>query len=161
MRVGVQHLPFYYDYGGQALKKVILIPLVLSLALSGCSGLSDADAKRKEVEEYNTLVSTTVDTFTEVKTYAETSQRDLLGYLKNNTEWDNLSAKEEGSENVTPEVLDGFGTASVVYNDYFTSIGASAVRQVLVLRGDGYIMYATVLWGKDEVISLTRRVVEA
>lgn len=133
------------------------IALASSILLTGCG--QSVSSKEKEVTEYNSLVKKTLDSFAEGKTYAESNQTNIIKYLVTGKDWNGVSSKEEGYDS-SVVMSDSIDAISTIYSDYFTSTGASSVRQVLVLKGEGKILYATIIWTGDDVVSVSRRVVE-
>lgn len=141
--------------------KLVVITMligVLSL-LSGCSYLvSDIDRTKKEVEEYNTLVEDTVNAYTVIRKVAETNNRGILRYVTTDKEFsfvEDLETKE-----LTDKEKEAFKHPTVIYDKYFTSLGADAVREVLVISGKKHRMFVTAVWNQEQIVYLDRKVVE-
>jgi hypothetical protein len=147
--------------GASYLKLHKLVGILLLLTLSGCNGLPSktSDLKEKEITEYNKLVSATLNAYMSESLNADRSKSDLLLLLTKDKEL-SLPPSVKLPQVLSPEESVAFNTYGVIYDKYFTSVGADAVREVLVLRGNGYSMFATVIWGKGEIQSLSRVVKE-
>lgn len=128
--------------------------LVSFLLLSGCGVLptTDLNAKRLEVEEYNSLVSSTLSAYTAIKQKAEGELYNLADFvLRGGENYQGVSL-----ESLTEGELESFNNFNIFYNGYFTSVGADSVRQVLILKGYDKVLYVTVIWGTEDIHSVDR-----
>lgn len=143
--------------------KITAVSLVLATLLSGCNSVpfSDVNVTKQKVAEYNELVDGTLDAYTKAKVNATDQKDSMFNYIIKDQEW--LGVSSQTSLNLTPltpDQLKSFELYGVVYDKFFTSLGVTAIREVLVINGNGYRMYVTILWGEKEVVSVSR-VVEA
>lgn len=145
------------------MKKCWLILGVSSLLLSGCNYLTNTDieSKQKEVEEYNKLVSETLDSFTKIKLLAESKKQDMISYALTDTTWDMATKANVTVTDLTPAEKESFTVPAVVHDKFFTATGSEAAREVLIINGLKHKMYLTVIWGKDGLLSFERKVVES
>lgn len=128
----------------------------LALLLSGCG--STQELQTKKVEEYNAMATGTVNSYSDIVNKITEEQVKLENYLIFDSKY---PLAEDAKYNlVTPlseRELENFNDYnSVIDNDYYTSLGANTVRQVLVVKGQKQIMYATIVWKKDKIISIER-----
>lgn len=135
---------------------LLIIGVIL---LSGCSVSPEFDlqAKKQEIEEYNRLVDSTLEAYKDSRTFAELNKEDLIEYLTKDTEW-GLLPSENKPNTMTEEELKAFRVHGVIHDEYFTSLGATSVREVIILSGMGYNLFATILWDEDEIISISREI---
>lgn len=132
------------------------------IMLSGCSPFSnDVNIKKKDVENYNALVETTVDNYVTSKIFAEKNKEDLLNFVLNDKEWSLVKNLETTFEELSEDEVEAFKMRSIVYDKYFTALGADGVREVIILTGSGYRAYITIIWGSKEIYSINRVVMES
>lgn len=133
----------------------LIVLLVSALMLSGCVfGNADIRSAEKEVNEYNNIVKSTVEAYTGVTEFIKNNEEKLLDVVLKDDTWS--LAPEITS--LTEEEKECFKVNAVVYNYTFTALGATSIRQVLVINGRGKQMVVTVIWEKDKILSLKRRV---
>lgn len=144
-------------------KLTLIILLICSITmLSGCGLLkfSDMAEKKKEMEEYNKIVNITLENYTKANILAKQEKDNLMGYLLRDESWGVVEKLEVTFNKLTEEEKDAFTINGVVYDEYFTALGADGVREVIIINGKERTMYATVIWGKEDVYSIDRVVVE-
>jgi predicted small lipoprotein YifL len=136
-------------------KMVVLGVIAASLSGCGISPSSDLNVKKAEIQEWNSKTEQTIQAYEKVKSYADLQKSAMLDYVLKDTTW----SIHSGLQPLTKEQLVAFKVKSIVHDKYFTSIGANAVREVLVINGIGQRMYVTIIWGKDSITSLERVVI--
>lgn len=139
-------------------KKYFMILILIVPLISGCGllPLNDTETKKKEVEQYNKMVEETLNSYVDMQIVAEKEKESMLKFVTKDSEWswsDSYKVKA-----LTPEELDAFQIYSIVYDEYFTSLGASAVREVIIISGYKHRMYVTIIWGQDGILSIDREV---
>ena len=145
--------------GGMKVKKCLLWLIISSSLLGGCNILDkQQDMKLEEIRTHNKLVDDTVNNFAVVKNFAEGNKEGLMRFILQDELW-NWGHKAE-LEPLTDEEKESFKIKGVVYDEFFTSLGASGVREILVINGTNHRMYVTVIWGEEDIISLERVVKE-
>jgi hypothetical protein len=138
--------------------KLVLV-VVLTAFLGGCGVLpssSDVKAKEAEVTEWNNLTQSTLDAYKKAKNFAESNKADMLNYVIRGKNW----SGHTGLVPLTEEQLKDFKVNAIVHDKYFTALGATSVREVLVINGNYRRMFVTVIWGNDKVQSVDRVVVD-
>lgn len=136
------------------MRKLIVLLLIFSVLfnLTGCGYLT---GRTKEmISEYNMRVENTVTTYENLKLLAKEKQEDLYLFILGETNefFGFTDIKDFNTVNISK------GSHYVIRTDYFTSLDATALREVIILSGSSLI-YVEVIWGTDGVISITRRVV--
>jgi hypothetical protein len=138
-------------------RKFGLVLLATSM-LTGC-GILPYDAlktKEKEVTEYNTMLTKTLGSYAQNKILADSEKEKLLSFILKDEVWALASQSGITLDVLKEEELTAFKVKGIVYDEYFTSLGADALREVLIITGKDYRMYVTVIWGKNTIHSIDR-----
>jgi hypothetical protein len=143
--------------------KLVTLLVLCSLLLSGCSflPLADLGSKKVKVKEYNILVDGTLNSYPKVKKFAESEKTKMFDFILKDTKWETFEKADSfvALKPLTKEEKEALGVYAVVYDKYFTSLGADGIREVIILNGTYIRLYITLLWGKDTVYSVNRKVV--
>lgn len=129
----------------------LAIVIVSVLALSGCDYLGSS-TREKDVEEYNKLATETVSNYTNAKMFADKNKGDFLKYVKGESEWEMYSDLSELSE----EEKRSFEITMVWQDKYYTALGSTGVREVVILNGTDHTMYVNIIWTDGKVVSVER-----
>lgn len=139
--------------------KIAVVSLIVATLLSGCDALpfSDVNATRQRVTEYNDLVKGTLDSYTSSKVNATKQKEAMIAYVTQDKEWSDVSIQTSlDVRPLTTAEKDSFELYGVVYDKFFTSIGATSLREVLVINGNDTRMFVTIIWSGDAVVSISR-----
>lgn len=141
-------------------KRLIYLLIVTIMILTGCGEYSKTyQSKKTEIEEYNQLVKDTLIAYERTKTFAETQQEYVEGFIFEDKYFKTLVESDVIPPLLTPEQKDIFSYRSIIYNDFYTSLGADTVRQVIVVKGkNNYVMTVIILWSEDKIKDFKRDV---
>lgn len=143
-------------------KTKLLVSIGIVLTLSGCGVLSPSQIEQKqaEVDEYNKLYQETAIAYKKEKSLAVESKDNLINYLLTGKEWGGITDDTMlPSTKLSDTEVEAFERNGVAKDTFFTALGASGLREVLIINGDRYRMYATVIWLDNKVYSIERKVV--
>lgn len=141
-------------------KILLLISCLMIPLLSGCGEVSKTyELKKAEVVEYNTLVTDTLFAYGKSKVFAEANQSALEEFVFTNKYFPALVDAKFTIPNITEEEIELFNYRSILENDFFTSLGSSTVRQVMVIKGkENHLMTVKIIWSENEIIDFRREV---
>lgn len=144
----------------RVIKRGLTVILVGAL-LSGCGvlQLDSSKVKEQDVLKYNELVAGTVASYAQGKLKSEEEKEQVLKYLTTDEGWSFVETAPIQPEPLTEEQKQAFQLNGIIYDEYFTALGADGVREVIILSGQGAKMFVTILWGKDALHSISREVV--
>lgn len=142
-------------------KKIISVVCLslLTSQLVGCGSDISVKANKKEVEDYNLVVEKSLKGFTDGVTESKKVQEDLYKFILTDELVDSL--KVDKKDTLTDEVKDEFKTNILVDDLYFTSYGASNLREVVIFNSAKSRMIATIIWNDDGSMDSIERVVFA
>lgn len=138
----------------------IITGLVMTSILSGCEIFDQTKSQEKDVNDYNKQVATTITDYAASKVTAEKHKDELMNFLLKDEGFDLLAkAKYSIAPALSKKQSEAFKIHnSVIFDDYYTSLGASSIREVIVIKGSKMTMYATIIWTKDSIFSIERKV---
>lgn len=143
-------------------KTYSLLILIFSctVILSGCGTMSSAyKAKESEVTEYNDLVASTLTAYGTLKVMADNNKEVLLDFIFTNKNQTKIFLPDVKPIHLTEDEIKLFERRSVIYDDYYTSLGSDGLREVLVIKGlKGYIMYVTLVWSEEGITLFEREI---
>lgn len=150
------------ELGGVLSVKRGIFLIVIALMLTGCGQSFEAyEYKKSEVEDYNKLVDETLKEYSKSKAFAETQQEELKEFIFTNKYFPTIVNADLSIPSLTEEEMELFEYKSILYNDYYTSVGSSTVRQIFFIKGKGdYVMSVKVLWSEDGIVDFQRKVFE-
>lgn len=122
----------------------ILVTLYVVLATGGLG-----------YSEYDNVADGTLDYYSKYRQLAEENTDTLIAYIlkgEHNALFDKIQIPA-----LTDDVKVSFVDYRVIFNDFFTSYGATSVRQVIVIEGERK-MVISVVWGREGVLSIERTV---
>lgn len=134
---------------------IFLLITTISFTLVGCE--SKTKVVEKEVNKYNELVEGTLDSYS--KSVA-ISKKDKDAIIKDLTEDKGIALNDKyGLERLPEEHKEAFKHPMINMDEYYTSIGATATREVILLVGsDGLVMNLILVWSDEGLIDIERRV---
>ena len=139
-------------------KSLKVISLVgLSLSLVGCGSSLTAKVNQKDVDEYNLVVEKTLKGFTDGVTESKLIQEELYEFIL--TDKLSESLKITTKDTLPVGVIEEFKNNILVDDMYFTSYGASNLREVIIFNSPNNRLIATIIWNTDGSIDSIRRVV--
>jgi hypothetical protein len=142
---------------------LLLLGILSSLLLlTGCYPIPtlNISAEKQKVTNYNLLVAKTLANYVEYKGLAKKEQNSLISFLLSNKRVLPLAGKALSVTPLTQKEFNSFKQYHFVsFNHYFTALGASGVREVLIIDSQNYRMYVTLIWGNKVVIYLNREVI--
>ena len=132
-----------------------MIPL-----LSGCGEISKTyELKKSEIVEYNTLVTDTFFAYGKSKVFAEDNQPALEDFIFTNKYFPALVEADFTVPSISDEEIELFNYRSILENDFYTSLGSSTVRQIIVIKGkNNHLMTVKIIWSENEIVDLRREV---
>ena len=102
---------------------------IIILCLSGCSySNTNVKVKEKEVVDYNSLVTNTLDNYIEGVNFARENKKELISSILDGNSNNDLFIGFVDSLSINK---DDFESYKILEDSYFTSYGASAVREIL------------------------------
>lgn len=137
------------------------ITLALSFVLTGCSTLqvSGTSLAQQTVNNYNLLVAHTLADYAQAKLVADQGKSALFAFLTSDTPSPLVKSVSHQLPALTPSQLRSFKQSSVAFDNYFTALGATGVREVTIIDSPSYKLYATTLWNAKGLYALNRTVV--
>lgn len=140
----------------RGIKLIALLLLTIPL-LWGCSESSKSYKELKlEIDDYNTLVGDTLFAFSTLKATVKDKEDEILDYVLENVAT-GLVSDDLALEPLLDTELQLFGNRSIIYNDFYTALGSSTVRQVIVIKGkDEKLMSIKIIWGEDGIVDIKR-----
>lgn len=133
-----------------------MLVCVLPVLLNGCTSMSVTNVTN-EVYKYNALVKGTIDSYSESVAYSKKNKDSIIKDLTSDR---GLSLNDRYKlDRLTSEQIKSFEYPMVNMDEYFTSIGASATREVILLVGSNkMVMNIILIWSGDDLLSIERRV---
>lgn len=144
------------------MKKSVLGVLILSstMLFTGCRYTVTSKVVEDKVQVYNDTLDKTLKTYITVLSKAKENNSYLLDYLVTDVNIASvLNIKD--SDTLSEEYKEALEINGVVQDYYFTSYGATGLREVIILNSPRNTMYATVVWDEDGDILSIKRVVRA
>lgn len=140
----------------RGIKLIALLLLTIPL-LWGCSESSKSYKELKlEIDDYNTLVGDTLFAFSTLKATVKDKEDEILDYVLENVAT-GLVSDDLALEPLLDTELQLFENRSIIYNDFYTALGSSTVRQVIVIKGkDEKLMSIKIIWGEDGIVDIKR-----
>lgn len=138
--------------------RYLVFLIMLSMSLTGCSSLSVESTKNK-VDEYNKLVQGTVDSYSSSVAYSKKIKDNLIEDL---TEDKGVALNERYKlDRLTDEEKKAFEHPMINMDEYFTSLGASSTREVILIVGSNkMVMNIILVWSENDLLGIERRVVK-
>lgn len=138
---------------------LLFYPLLGVLFLSGCGfTVNVAELKREEIMRENALVESTLSSYYTNKEIAEEKKDALLRYALYGVKSDQLfssSFSDDGSEEALASEKDPY---AIVYDKYFTALGATSLREIIVMNFEEKVVYINALWDKEGLVWLDKKV---
>lgn len=138
--------------------RYLVFLIMLSMSLTGCSSLSVENTKNK-VDEYNKLVQGTVDSYSSSVAYSKKIKDNLIEDL---TKDKGVALNERYKlDRLTDEEKKAFEHPMINMDEYFTSLGASSTREVILIVGSNkMVMNIILVWSENDLLGIERRVVK-
>lgn len=126
--------------------------------ITGCSSVevNSVGLTQQKVEAYNTLVAHTLADYAQAKLVAQSENSSVLSFLSQDIASSAVAKVASSVQPLTPKELTLFKYYTVVYQGYFTALGASGVREVVVLASKNKRLYGTMLWNSQGLYALSR-----
>lgn len=142
-------------------KGLVSFLLVFCLILTGCSSTS-LKVKQEEISKYNTLIKDTLSYYEECRLFAEKNKQTILNFIltDDKNKLGGLKTPQLNASALTKEDIASFSSYATVHDLFFTSYGATSVREVILIVSGNKRMYITIVWGKDEIISFERELLK-
>lgn len=131
--------------------------IMLSIGLTGCNSLSVENTKNK-VDDYNKLVQDTINSYSSSVAYSKKTKDSIIEDLTKDT---GIALNERYKlDRLTDEEKKAFEYPMINMDEYFTSLGASSTREVILIVGSNkMVMNLILVWSGDDLLSIERRVV--
>lgn len=141
--------------------KILIVLAFLLCVLQGCSS-KNSELLQKEVDEYNSTVSKTLTSYAKTKLFIDKHRKEVDNLIMYDKKTKNVSSDAiEMLPKLNKQELEDFKDwGTLLTRDYFTAYGNTGIREVTVITGNKYDMYVTIVWAKDEVVSIERRLIE-
>lgn len=127
------------------------------MGLTGCDSLSVESTKNK-VDDYNKLVQDTINSYNVSVDYSKKTKDSIIEDLTKDT---GVALNERYKlDRLTAEEKKSFEYPMINMDEYFTSLGASSTREVILIVGSNkMVMNIILVWSGDDLLSIERRVV--
>ncbi|HFL3653872.1 TPA: hypothetical protein ACG3P3_001596 [Clostridioides difficile] len=135
----------------------ITIILFFVLMLTGCNKTVSLDVAQSKVDNYNKLVLNTMKSYKDAYHYAK-EKKDII---KDIYEDDGIARNEKYKlDRMTEEQKNAFKIRnSVAFDKYFTSIGMTGIKEILIINGsEDYIMTIVLYWNVGSLLGIERNV---
>ena len=131
--------------------------IMLAMGLTGCDSLSVESTKNK-VDDYNKLVQDTINSYNVSVDYSKKTKDSIIEDLTKDT---GVALNERYKlDRLTAEEKKSFEYPMINMDEYFTSLGASSTREVILIVGSNkMVMNIILVWSGDDLLSIERRVV--
>lgn len=126
--------------------------------LSGCSDVSISGqlVASSRVESFNNLVVNTLSYFSKSELVANKYKGDLLSFLVSDSKNPTVLKVLHDVTPLSDVEKTAFAVYSTDYDNYFTALGSTGLREVVIISSQGYKMYATALWNENGLYDLNR-----
>lgn len=119
---------------------LIVVVIIMVLTMTGCTGVQERATE--EVEAYNKEVERVVRQAYEIEQTVKERTEEILEEL-GKTEGEIDGVKIEGEY-----VIEGLTEIDILRNEFFTSINAKSVRNVMYITQGSEAMYVELIWGE-------------
>ncbi|MFA8998085.1 hypothetical protein ACEI87_10440 [Clostridioides difficile] len=125
--------------------------------MTGCKNDISYDVAHNKVENYNKLVSSTLESYKEAFTYAQ-SKKNIIKDIYKDT--GTALDKKYKLKRMTEEEKKAFEIRnSVALDKYFTSLGMDGIKEIIILNGsDNYIMTIVLYFGVNDLLAIERNI---
>ena len=141
------------------LKRYILLFVLFIVVTYGLSLDKTVEIQDRNVKNYNKIVSQTLKNYEDIRNLSEGKTNEIIDYVLKNEE---PSLKLDENIEIMGDLaaFKNIGDYSVMSNDYFTSYGATGVKQVITLVDVTKKYYITISWLGDTINNIDIGVVE-
>lgn len=131
----------------------------LSSLMVGCSNSLAVKVTEDDVVKYNTVVDKTIESYSNGVAFSQKVKDELFEFILTDKLPNNNSLTIHNKDTITDEIKEEFKNNILLDDFYFTSFGASNLREVIIFNSPKNRLITTVIWNTDGSIESLERVV--